>query len=184
LPILNRAQLFALAILLAALVVAIVPPALAMLAWANAARELADADEVLDRLQAAHRAGGKAGGADRLNKAPDAAFLTADTAGLATARLQTYLADLARASHANLVSSNVLPPDRDGATDMIGVQTNLDIDYEALQTFLYKLEAGSPYAFVDSLKLRLAEASHKGAAQETTMNAILTVKAIWRRSAT
>ncbi len=181
--ILSRAQLIAAAILLAVLAVLVVPPALALLARMHAVQELSDANEILARLDGAHRPASRTSDVTRSRKAPISAFLTADTQGLATAQLQTYLADLARASHASLVSSTVQPPDHDGVIDIIDVRTDLDIDYEALQSFLYKLETGSPYVFVSSLKLRLAEGAHRGDAHETTMNAVLNVKAIWPRSA-
>jgi general secretion pathway protein M len=181
----SRERLFAIAGLLAALFACIAAPTLALKARAEAAQELSDATEALSRLEAAQRrSGDKTAGPRRLEKAPGAAFLSAQTPGLAAAQLETYVADLALASHANLISSTVQPSDQAGSTDMIRIQANLDIDYEALQILLFKLETGAPYAFVDSLKLRLADAARHGAANKTTMNAVLSVKAIWRRSAT
>jgi general secretion pathway protein M len=130
---------------------------------------------------AQRRVGDKASDRAPMAEAPAEAFLSAQTPGLATAQLEAYLSNLAETFHASLTSSSAQQADSSDTPDIVRIQAHIDVAYEALQPLLYKLEAGAPYVFVDSLTLRPASAASK---QGAPMRALLSLKAIWRQRST
>lgn len=181
----SREQSFALAALLGLILVCVIAPAMAFKARSDALQALSDENDLLGRLAAAQRrAGEKVGDHAQQTEAPAAAFLSAQTPGLATARLEAYLSDLALTFHANVVSSGAEPADHADQPDIVRVRATMDVDYEALQALLYKLETSAPYVFLDSLTLRPASAPSKRAAHGAPMKATLGLKAIWRQNPT
>src|SRR6516164_7421085 len=88
--------------------------------------------------------------------APPTAFLEAPTQGIASAKLQAYLAQLADAQHAGLLSSGGEAAKRDEPPDTIRLQATLEMNLKALQAMLYQLESGTPYVFVDALTVQPA----------------------------
>ena len=180
---LTRDRYFALAILFVVLVVSAMAPALALRARSDALEALSDENGFLKRLtDAQHRANDKAGDAAQMTKAPAGAFLNAQTPGLATAQLEAYFSDLAETSRASLASVSAQQADPSDAPDIVRIQASIDVEYEALQSLLYKLEAGTPYVFVDLLRLRPANASTGRPAHGSPMKVTLGLRAIWRAS--
>src|ERR1700758_2080002 len=121
----------------------------------DASGELAERRELLSRLETRMRAD-----AGRSNvAAPPTAFLDAPTQGIASAKLQAYLAQLAELQHAGLMSSGGEAAKRDEAPDTIRLQATLDMNLKALRGMLYQLECGTPYVFVDALTVQPASSA-------------------------
>src|ERR1700758_5252857 len=96
----------------------------------DAGQELAERRELLARLQSRLQAE-----AGRSNvAAPPAAFLDAPTEGIASAKLQAYLAQLADRQRAGLMSSGGESAKRDESPDTIRLQATLDMNLKTLQT--------------------------------------------------
>src|SRR5882724_4039850 len=112
--------------------------ALLLLARADAVREASERREILSRLEAKLRTVSNRPAA----VAPPAAFLDASTQGLASAQLQSYLAQLAGDQRASLVSSGGEAAKRDDPPDTIRLQATLDMNLKALRALLYQLESG------------------------------------------
>jgi general secretion pathway protein M len=180
---LDRERTIAVGALLLVLLAAIAVPIWALQQRADAAQDLTDAQELLDKLEAAHqRAAGKtAAQTHRPTKAPQEAFVSASTSGLASAQLESHLSQLISKARATLVSSSVKPADRADGPDTLRIQVNLEIPYDSLQSFLYQLETGTPYVFVDSMSLLPERAQ---AAPAAPMKATLNLRAFWRRPST
>jgi hypothetical protein len=143
----------------------------------DAGRELAERRELLSRLQTKMRAD-----ADRSNvAAPPAAFLDAPTQGIASAKLQAYLAQLSELQHAGLMSSGGEAAKRDEAPDTIRLQATLEMNLKALQAMLYQLESGTPYVFVDALTVQPASATAGHVIEDPLLRATLSLRAFWRR---
>jgi hypothetical protein len=178
---LNRKRSLAVLALAGLLLAGLIPPALALKARSDAAADLLEAQTQLDRLLVAERRGAaKANGSFRLGAAPAEAFLDAQTPGLATAQLEAHLSKVAASLRASLVSSSAQQADRADGSDMIRVQANVEVDYEALPALLYKLESGEPYVFVESLILRPVNAVQNRSEQGSLIRASLGLKALWR----
>jgi general secretion pathway protein M len=181
---LSREKYLALAGLFAFVLVGAIAPVMALLARADAEQALSDQRDILSRLVGAKQHGNKQiQDAAQLAEAPPEAFLKAQTAGLAIAQLEAYFSTLAQTNHASLVSVSAQPADQSDAPDIVRIQVNIDVAYDALQPLLYKLETGAPYVFVDSLRLRSETLSaNKGRQSALPMKATLGLKAIWRSS--
>ncbi|PWB92837.1 type II secretion system protein GspM [Methylosinus sporium] len=165
---------------LALLVVACGAGALfALGALSGAAEENAGRRDTLARLEAAHRRGGAAGGRA---SAPEAAFIAAPTAGLASAQLQAYVTRLVSARRAALASSSALPATGQEAADSVRLQATFDMEPTALQALLYELETGAPYVFVEALFLQPESAGRRGGDQPF-LRVTLNLRSHWRRTA-
>jgi general secretion pathway protein M len=177
---LNRERIYAVGALLLTVLVAVAAPIWSLQQRSEALQDLADNQELLDKLEAAHqRVAGKTG-QHRPTKAPQEAFVNASSSGLASAQLESYLSQLIGKARANLVSSSVKPADRSDGPDTLRIQMNLEVPYETLQSLLYQLEAGTPYVFVDSMSV-LPEHAHEASAP---MKVTLNLRAFWRRPPT
>lgn len=178
-PKLTREQIIALAVLAGAVLIAVLAPAYCLALRSEAAHELEDERFTLARLEAAHQRAGKGspGAADRVTAAPAAAFLDAQTAGLASAQLEAYLAQLVAEQQGSLVSSSVQKEAKSDGPDVVRVQANVEISYEALQKLLYKLETGTPYVFIEAMTVQAPSAATHASAMRVTFN----LRAIWRR---
>jgi hypothetical protein len=183
-PKLSRQKYLALAALFAFVLVGAIAPALALLARSGAQQALSDEQDLVSRLvEAKQRANKQRQEPAQLAEAPAEAFLKGQTAGLAIAQLETYFSKLAQANHASLTSASAQPADQSDAPDIVRIQVNIDVEYEALQSLLYKLEAGTPYVFVDSLRLRSETLSpNKNRQRDAPLKVTLGLKAIWRSS--
>jgi general secretion pathway protein M len=180
-----RPRLFALSALIGLLAVCLGAPCLVLMQRSEALQARADAEDVLNRLIKAHQRERER--TDRQAppaEAPSAAFLDAQTSGLALAQFEAYLSKIARSDRAGVASLNVQPTDRGDPPDVIRVEANIDIDYQQLQPLLYGLEAGAPYVFVESLALRPSKTQPHPDSRAVPMRAILDLKALWRQGPT
>jgi general secretion pathway protein M len=142
----------------------------------DAGSEIAERRELLSRLETKMRAGaGRSNGA-----APPTAFLDAPTTGIANAKLQAYLAQLADLQQAGLVSTGTEAAKADEAGDTIRIEATLDMNTRALRAVLYQLESGTPYVFVDTLTLQPASAT-AGHSEDPILRATISLRAFWRR---
>ena len=176
-PRLDREQAVSVAVLALLLLACVFAAGLSVHMRSDAGRELAERRELLSRLQTKMRAD-----AGRSNvAAPPAAFLDAPTQGIASAKLQAYLAQLAELQHAGLVSSGGEAAKRDEAPDTIRLQATLDMNLMGLRGMLYQLESGTPYVFVDALTVQPASATAGRAIEDPQLRATLSLRAFWRR---
>jgi general secretion pathway protein M len=176
-PRLDREQAVSVAVLAVLLLACLFAAGLSLQMRFDAGRELAERRELLSRLQARMRAD-----AGRSNvAAPPAAFLDAPTQGIASAKLQAYLAQLADLQHAGLMSSGGEAAKRDEAPDTIRLQATLDMNLMALRGMLYQLESGTPYVFVDALTVQPSSATVGRAIEDPQLRATLSLRAFWRR---
>jgi hypothetical protein len=179
---LDREKTIAVAAFILLLLACILAPALALKARSGASQELADEQDMLARLEAAHqRSGGKANVSEDPATAPGTAFLNAPTSGLASAQLETYLSQLVLAQRASLVSSGVQQANHSDAPEIVHIQATLDIRYEALQALLYRLEIGTPYVFVDEMNLQSPNATAQREPRDAAMKVTLNLRALWHQ---
>ena len=132
-PGLNREQLIALGVtaLIVVFCVTVVTWSLGVRSEARA--ELVEKLDALALLEARVGGGAKARGPVRNPAAPASAFLTTQTQGLAGAELQAYLAQLASAQNAEVVSSGLQPTGRDDTPETIRLQATLTTTIGSLQ---------------------------------------------------
>jgi hypothetical protein len=178
-PKLDREQAISVAALVLLFLLCVGALGLLFQARADAGREAFERREILSRLEAKQLTT-----ASRpIAVAPPAAFLDASTQGLASAQLQSYLAHLADDQRASLVSSGEEAAKRDDAPDTIRLQATLDMNLKALRAFLYQLESGTPYVFVDALTVQPAGAMAGRAVEDPLLRTTLSLRAFWRRGA-
>jgi general secretion pathway protein M len=177
---LRREQLIAVVALGLVLLACSAAVGLSLSIRADAARELAERQDALARLEA--RAGVRADprGPSKPAAAPAEAFLDAPTLGLAGADLQAYVARLAD-QHAALVSFGQQASAGEDSLNTVRIEASLDIKLPALQVLLYQLEAGTPYVFVESMTVRLTNTAPSGGAENQTLRVTLGLAAFWRR---
>ena len=174
---LDREQAISVAVLALSLLACVLTAGLSVQMRADAGWELAEHRELLSRLETRLRAD-----AGRSNvAAPPTAFLDAPTPGIASAKLQAYLAQLADFQHAGLVSSGGEAAKRDEAPDTIRLQATLEMNIKALRAILYQLESGTPYVFVDSLTVQPASAAAGRVVEDPLLRATMSLRAFWRR---
>ena len=174
---LNREQAVSVAVLVLLLLACAFAVGLSFLMRFDAGQELAERREMLSRLQTRMRAD-----AGRSNAtAPPAAFLDAPTQGIAYAKLQAYLEQLADLQHAGLMSSGGEAAKREEAPDTIRLQATLEMNLNALRAMLYQLESGTPYVFVDALTVQPASATAGHVIEDPLLRATLSLRAFWRR---
>jgi general secretion pathway protein M len=178
-PKLDREQAISVAALALLLLTGVCAMGLLFQARADAVRESSERREILSRLEARLRTNANRPTAT----APPAAFLDAPTQGLASAQLQSYLAQLAGDQRASLVSSGGEAAKRDDAPDTIRLQATLDMNLKALRAVLYQLESGTPYVFVDALMVQPAGATAGRAVEDPLLRTTLSLRAFWRRGA-
>ena len=175
----DREVLLSLGALGAVLVVCMSVLGFSLQARSEAAQERDARSAVLSQLEAhlkARNARPKAAGV-----APATAFLAAPTQGLAGAQLEAYLRQTAAAQHATVISSGLDSSRHDDRPDSIRLQATLDMNLEALQTMLYRLESGTPYVFVDSLSVQIPGTGAQRATEDPLLRVTLGLRAIWQR---
>ena len=176
---LDREQIISVGVLAALLLGCFGLTGLSFQMRSNAAQEFAERHELLSRLEARAKARRDAGA--RQGAAPAAAFLEASTQGLAVAQLQAHLAQMADIHHSVLVSSGIEPARREDPPDSIRLQATLEMSLQSLQAFLYQLESGTPYVFVEQFAVQLAGAASQHAVEDPLLRVTLGLRAIWRR---
>jgi general secretion pathway protein M len=174
---LDREHAISGALLVLLLLACLFTAGLALQMRSEAVGELAQRRELLSRLETRLRAG-----AGRSNlAAPPAAFLDAPTQGMASAKLQAYVAQVADLQHAGLISSGEEATKREEGPDAIRLQATLDMNMKALRAMLFQLESGTPYVFVDALAVQAASATANRASEEPLLQATMSLRAFWRR---
>jgi len=146
----------------------------------EAAREFAERQDILARIETGAHAETGAHGPIKHAKAPAAAFLDAPTIGLAGAVLEAHVAQLA-GHHATLISFAVQSGSAADAADDVHVEASVDISLSALQSLLYELESGTPYVFIETMTVRPAAAAAQSNAADPLLRATLGLRALWRR---
>jgi general secretion pathway protein M len=146
----------------------------------DANHELKEQREALSHLEARARSGSQANVRMKF-AAPADAFLDGPTAGLAAAKLQAYLSQVAASQQAILISYGVEPTRREDSPDSVRVQATLDVGQMALQSLLYQLESRTPYVFVDALALQPPSTAEQRAAQAPILRLTMSLRALWRR---
>ena len=125
--------------------------------------------------------GGRAGAAVQAGRAPAAALIDAPTQGQAGAQLEAYLARLATAQGASVMSSGI-EGERKGEPEVIRVQATLETTLGAMQTLVYELETGTPYVLIESLSVQPATGGPQSAAlADPPLRVVLILRAMWRR---
>ncbi|MBO0763984.1 MAG: hypothetical protein J2P50_05270 [Hyphomicrobiaceae bacterium] len=114
--------------------------------------------------------------------APAAAFLEAPTQGIATAQLQSYVAQATGNQNAIIVSTNVEPAKKNDA-QAIRIEATVDSGLNSLQALLHQLETKTPYVFVESLAVQLPGGASTRPAQDPLLRSTLVLRAIWRKGA-
>jgi general secretion pathway protein M len=180
-PGLNREQLVALSIGAAIGILCVTAVTWSLGLRSEALAELGEKQDALAQLETRAGGGAKARGPVRNPAAPASAFLTTQTQGLAGAELQAYLAQLATAQNAEVVSSGVQPTTRDDSPEIIRLQATLTTTIGSLQTLLYQLETGTPYVFVDSVAVQLPNAGMGSARPDPVLRVTLGIRALWRK---
>jgi general secretion pathway protein M len=180
---LGREQLYALGGLCALVLVCALIIIIALQLRADALDNLARQRDQLASLEARTRSAADRRRQTQVRSAPELAFLDAPSSGLATAQFQAYLSQLVTDQHAVLVSTGVRPSDRDDKSDAIRLQASLNATLPALQALLYRLEAGTPYVFVDALSMQPGASSDRAAA-DPVLKVNLTLHAFWHRRTT
>jgi general secretion pathway protein M len=174
---LDREQALSVAALALLLLACVFTAGLSLQMRSEANWELAEHRELLSRLENRMRADpGRSNGA-----APPSAFLDAPTPGIASAKLQAYLTQLADLQHAGLISSGSETAKRDETPDTIKIQATLEMNTKALRAVLYQLESGTPYVFVDALTLQPASTA-AGRADDPILRATINLRSFWRRA--
>jgi general secretion pathway protein M len=176
---LDREQILSVGALAALLLVCLGLMGLSLQMRASAAQELAERHELVSRLEARTKA--RSDARARAGSAPAAAFLDAPTQGLAVAQLQAHLAQMADIHRSVLVSSGIEPARREDPPDSIRLQATLEMSLQALQAFLYQLESGTPYVFVEQLAVQLAGTPSQRVVEDPLLRVTLGMRANWRR---
>jgi hypothetical protein len=175
---LDREQAISVAVMVFLLLACVFTAGLSIEMRSEAVGELSERRELLSRLETRLRAD-----AGRSNlAAPPAAFLEAPTQGMASAKLQAYVAQVADLQHAGLVSSGGEVAKREEAPDTIRLQATLDLNMKALRAMLYQIESGTPYVFVDALTVQPASASANRVIEDPLLQATISLRAFWRRA--
>jgi hypothetical protein len=175
-PRLDREQAVSVAALALLLSLCVYVVGLLLQVRADAVSEASERREMLSRLEAKFQTI-----SNRPATAAPPAFLDASTQGLASAQLQSYLAQLASDQNASLVSSGGEAAKRDDVPDTIRLQATLDLNLKGLRAVLYQLETGTPYVFVDALTIQPAGANAGRAAEDPLLRTTLSLRAFWRR---
>jgi general secretion pathway protein M len=177
---LDREQFMSIGALAGLLIICVLATTVSFQMRSDAAKNIVEQSQLLSRLEA--RA--KSSSAARARSgavAPAAAFLDAQTQGLAAAQLQAYLQQMAAAHHAVLISSGIEPTKREDPTDSIRLQATLDMSLQAMQTLLYQLESGTPYVFVETLAVQLSGSATQRIAEDPLLRISFGLRAVWRR---
>lgn len=179
---LDREQAISVGVLAVLLLVCTAAVGLSLQARSNAAQELDERQDQLTRLEARAKARrdarARSGAA-----APVTAFLDAPTQGLAVAQLQAHIQQLADVHRCVLVSSGLEPTKREDGADQIRLLATLEASSQSLQAFLYQLESGTPYVFVDALTVQLTGAASQRTAEDPLLRVTFGLHAVWRRGA-
>ena len=144
----------------------------------GASAQVSAAEAMLAQLNGRQAHAGATAGADA--QAAQSPFLEGQTVTVAGAALQRRIEAAAAKAGGAIVSSQVEldgPQAKDG---FITVTSNLELAQDKVQPFLYDLEAGMPFLFVDALSIQAPEAAGDG--DKTRMRVLVGVTGQWRAS--
>jgi general secretion pathway protein M len=179
---LDREQTIAVVVLFVIVASCVIAPLFFLKGRSDAAAALADASQMLQRLERGRMHSARKGGIHEQDAAPATAFLDAQTSGLASAQLESYISQLAARQQASLISSGIEQDEHSEAGETVRVRATLDIPYEKLQAFLFQIETGAPYVFIDSMTLQPASETAQPVTSASVMAVSLGVRALWHRS--
>jgi len=80
-------------------------------------------------------------------------YVPGATNALAAANLQEDVREAVKKAGGEIKSTQILAVQRHGEFERVGLRVALSMKIEPLLNFLYKLEAGQPYLFVDNLEV-------------------------------
>jgi general secretion pathway protein M len=175
---LDREQTISVAVLVLLLLCCASAVELSFSARSQVVEEVTERRETLSRLEATSQIKRA-----KSMVAPPAAFLDAPTQGLAGAQLQSYVAQLAAAQQASLVSSGLEPTRREDAPDTIRLGATLELSSKGLQAILHQLETGLPYVLVELLTVQPAGGMGGRPPEDPLLRANLGLRAFWRKGA-
>jgi general secretion pathway protein M len=176
-PRLDREQALSVAAIVLLLLLCVYGVGVSLQGRSDAAKEASERHEMLSRLETRL----KTISSQPTSAAPAAAFIDAATQGLASAQLQSYLAQVVSAQNATLVSAGGEAAKHDDAPDTIRLQANLEMNLKALRAVLYQLESGTPYVFVDALTIQPAGTVAGRGVEDPLLRATLSLRAFWQR---
>ena len=85
-------------------------------------------------------------------------FLEGQTVTIAGAALQQRIDDAVKKAGGNLQSTQIELQGPSAAQGFVTITANFEITQLSLQSFLYDIEAGMPYLFIDSLAIQAPQA--------------------------
>jgi hypothetical protein len=178
----GREQIVALSAVALMLLTCFVADGLLLVARSANSQELLVKRETVARLEARLRTRANSNGKSAGFVAPPAAFLTAATKALAGAQLQSYVASLAAAQQAVLVSASVETAHED-LSDAVHMQITIESSLKALQAILFQVESGTPYVFVEALSVVPQGAAAAGSIQDPRLHVTVHLRALWQKEA-
>lgn len=90
----------------------------------------------------------------RQRQATSEGFLQGPNDALVAAQIQNRIKALVEASHGELKSTQVLPPQDEGKYRRLAIRAQMTLDIAAAQRVLYGVETASPLLFLDNVDLR------------------------------
>ncbi len=125
-------------------------------AWQDASDRISTAQAQIDRVQwiADHQEELKQGFHNvAADKDLAGGFIPGDSADQATAMLHRIVKRAIDASQSSILSAQPLPARQDGSATTITVRYQVSVTPDGLTRFLYDIETGRPYAFIDSIDI-------------------------------
>ena len=119
--------------------------------------DYAETAELREKLQSFDRRSAEAPKRTDAAAEPQSPLIDGETVTQAGAALQQRMERAVARAGGTLLSSEVLLPEGQGAKGFLSVTADVDLPQAALQPFLYDLEAGMPYLFVDTFAARAQE---------------------------
>jgi general secretion pathway protein M len=138
---------------------------------------VAEASEILDRLQGRRATPGEAG--VPANLPAGSPLLEGPTVTVAGAALMQRVSSAVARAHGRIMSSRVELHNSEFGAGFLGVTTSFEIVQPELQTLLYDLEAGMPFLFVDQLVAQ-SSATTSADSQDGRLQVLLTVYGQWQ----
>lgn len=107
---------------------------------------------------------------------PGSPLLEGQTITLASATLLQRIAGAVTDVGGSLASSEIEPPGAQGKDGFVRAMATIEIDQVALQAFLYNIEAGMPFLFIDQLSVQMPMPADDGA----RMRVHISVSGLWQ----
>ncbi len=88
---------------------------------------------------------------------PGSPFLEGETLTIAGAALQQRVGDAVKKAGGNVLSAQTDLQGVNAAQGFVSLSANIELSQSALQAFLYDIEAGMPYLFIDTLAVQVPQ---------------------------